>query len=93
MTPVSPTVPFRLRLEGMYEVLPEVIFAKDQPPYIPLPALRTQEGVVISRWHMSWRERLQALLYGDVYLQLNTFNKPPQASRVSTDYPRGYGVK
>jgi hypothetical protein len=31
---------------------------------------------------MSLRERLVALFHGDVYVQINTFNKPLQPSRV-----------
>ena len=60
-------------------------FAKNQPQYLPLPALRTDDGQVISCWGLSFRERLKALLKGRVYLKLLTFNQPLQPQRLSTD--------
>lgn len=55
-----------------------VIFAKDQPEYQPLPALRldTPEGQVISCWKMSIWERMKVLFTGRVWLSLMSFNKP-----------------
>ena len=55
-----------------------IIFAKDQPEYTPLPALRldTKEGEVISCWKMSLKERLIVLFTGRVWLSLLSFNKP-----------------
>jgi hypothetical protein len=43
-----------------------VVFAKDQPEYQPLPALRlnTPEGEVISCWRLSFKERLHVLIFG-----------------------------
>ena len=55
-----------------------VVFAKDQPEYQPLPALRldTPQGEVISCWRLSYKERLQVLIFGKVWLSLMSFNKP-----------------
>lgn len=55
-----------------------VVFAKDQPEYIPLPALKldTDEGEVISCWKMSFKDRIKVLITGKVWLSLVTFNKP-----------------
>lgn len=55
-----------------------IVFAKDQPEYQPLPALRinTPEGEVISCWKMSFSERLRVLFTGRVWLSLMSFNKP-----------------
>jgi len=54
------------------------VFAKDQPEYQQLPALLldTPNGEVISCWKLSFKERLQVLLFGKVWLSLMTFNKP-----------------
>ena len=60
MTPVSPVIP------GFKEH--EVVFAKDQPEYMPLPALRFDDGMVITRWRLSFRERLQILFGCDIWL-------------------------
>ena len=55
-----------------------IIFAKDQPEYTPLPALRldSKNGEVISCWKMSLKERLIVLFTGRVWLSLLSFNKP-----------------
>lgn len=63
----------------------EIVYAKDQPQYLPLPALRWPDGLVVSRWHPSWKERLLLILGGDVYLGLLTFNNPLQPIMLSTD--------
>ena len=62
-----------------------VVFAKDQPQYQPLPALRldTPEGEVISCWKMSIKERLKVLFTGRVWVSLMSFNKPLTPSYIS----------
>jgi len=55
-----------------------IVFAKDQPEYQPLPALRIDSptGEVVSCWRLSIKERLQVLVFGRVWLSLMSFNKP-----------------
>ena len=55
-----------------------IVYAKDQPDYTPLPALRldSKNGEVISCWKMSLKERLIVLFTGRVWLSLLSFNKP-----------------
>jgi hypothetical protein len=55
-----------------------IVFAKDQPEYQPLPALRinSPQGEVISCWKMSFKERIKVLFTGVVWLSLLSFNKP-----------------
>jgi len=65
----------------------DVVYAKNQPEYIPLPAIRNDTGAVITCWQMSWRERLAALLYGKIFLTMLTFNKPLQPVRLGTRLP------
>ena len=69
--------------------LPEVIFAKNQPPYLPLPAVQVgdEAGTIITRWRMTWRERIAAAWRGDVYLSIMTFGRPLQPVLVSIDSP------
>lgn len=64
-----------------------VVFAKDQPEYLPLPAY-SRDGEVTSCWGMTWRERLRALLTGRVYLTLLTFGQPLQPQILSTEPPQ-----
>lgn len=60
-------------------------FAKDQEEYNTLPALKldTPEGHVISCWKMSFKERLTVLIFGNVWLNLMSFNKPLTPSYMS----------
>lgn len=62
-----------------------VVFAKDQPEYLPLPAFRndSQQGEVISCWKLSFVERLQILFTGKLWICLLSFNKPLTPSRPS----------
>ena len=71
MRPVSlsPTA----SIDGM-----EVVYAADQPEYQPLPVWRWPDGTLITRWRLTWRERIRALLGGDLYLQVMTFGNPLQ---------------
>ena len=62
----------------------EITLAKDQPPYIPLPVLRFSDGLVVSRWSLSWAERIHLILGGSLFLGILTFNKPLQPIRMST---------
>lgn len=65
-----------------------VVFAKDQPEYIPLPAHVSADGVeVTSCWGMSLRERIRAAVTGRVYLTLLTFGSPLQTQIVSVNPP------
>lgn len=70
-----------------------VVYAKDQPEYLPLPAHRSPEGQVTSCWQMDWRERLRVLLSGKVYVSLLTFNGPLQPQIVSTLPPAAGGAQ
>ena len=62
-----------------------VVYAKDQPEYLPLPAHRTIDGTVTACWKGSWRERFRFLFSGRMYLRLLTFNKSLQPHLLSTE--------
>ena len=79
MIPTSPVIPGR--------DLVEVVYAKDQTKYQPLPALRFPDGVALSRWKLTWRERLQVLFRGNFFLAVWTFNQPLQPLLPSTEEP------
>lgn len=63
------------------------VFAKDQPEYLPLPALRldTPQGEVISCWKLSFKERLKILFTGRMWLSLMSFNRPLTPSFLSVN--------
>lgn len=66
------------------------IIAKDQPQYLPLPAFvdkNTEQGIVVSCWKLTWKERIKCLLFGKIYLQILTFNHPLQPQLPSVDSP------
>lgn len=71
-----------------------VVFAKDQPEYQPLPALRidSPQGEVVSCWKMSFKERIKALITGRVWLSLMSFNKPLTPSYMSVNRKDVYSV-
>lgn len=81
MRPISPVVP------GFD--LPETLYAKDQPQYIPLPSYRLEDdsGTVMTRWRLSWKERLTILLTGDLWLTMLTFNRALQPVKLTTKCP------
>jgi hypothetical protein len=57
-----------------------VIFAKDQKEYLPLPAYLELfgSGRIISCWKATWKERLIFLLTGRIWLQILTFSEKLQ---------------
>lgn len=73
MLPITPEA-----REGM----DPVVFAKDQPQYLPLPA-NVGHNYVETKWKLSWKERLHAFIMGSVYLTLKTYNEPLQPIRLS----------
>lgn len=84
MYPTSPVLPLRNKF---YSKVPEVVYAKDQPEYTPLPAVRTVQGEVITRWKLTFRERLVVLFSGNIWLNLLTFNNPLQPIKLSVIEP------
>lgn len=64
-----------------------VTFAKDQPEYLPLPAHRSDDGVVTTCWKLTLLERLKVLVYGRLWLQQMSFNQALQPQRASVDKP------
>lgn len=64
-----------------------VVFAKDQPEYLPLPAHVSADSEVTSCWGMTWRERLRVLVTGRIYFTNLTFRGPLQPQRVSVHPP------
>lgn len=66
MRPATPVLRFNRRPV-------EISVGAGQPEYYQYPAVASRDGVVTSRWHLSFRERLCVLLFGDIYLSIMTF--------------------
>jgi hypothetical protein len=44
-----------------------VIYAENQPEYIPLPVYKDKDGTVVSCWKFTILERIKVLLFGKMY--------------------------
>ena len=64
-----------------------VVFAKNQPQYIPLPAYKDDAGLVITKWKASFLERIEFLITGTLWLRVLTFNQLLQPLLLETRYP------
>ena len=66
-----------------------IIIAKDQPQYLPLPAYAARDttGTVVCCWQLSWRERFKLLFTGKLWHQILTFNKPLQPQHLNVMPP------
>ena len=62
----------------------EVVYAVDQPQYIPLRVLRANGsmGAVVSRWTLTEEQRKDVANGADIFLELSTFNQPLQPIRM-----------
>lgn len=69
-----------------------IVFAENQPEYQQLPALKIDgpEGLVVSCWQMSFKDRMKVLFTGKVWLSLMSFNKPLTPSFMSVDRKEHY---
>jgi hypothetical protein len=66
-----------------------VIFAKDQKPYLPLPAYQDdiQGGRIFHCWQLSFRERIKILFTGRLWINVLNFHQPPQPIKPMVDNP------
>jgi hypothetical protein len=55
-----------------------MIMAKDQPEYNPMPGLAfgDDQGTVLYCWKLTWRERFKLLLTGKLWQYMITFGRP-----------------
>lgn len=63
-----------------------VVWAKDQPEYLPLPAF-TNETETISCWRLTWRERFTVLWNGILWLRQSNFGRPLQPQLITIESP------
>jgi hypothetical protein len=82
MKPVSPVI------AGFEQH--EVIYGAQQAEYMPLPSLAIAvdgEQGVVTRWRMTWRERLRVLFGGEIYLYVKTFGGRLQPVQLDVNAP------
>lgn len=62
----------------------EIVYAKNQPEYLPLRTLRSNDvyRVVLSRWSLTAEQRDAILNGADVFLELSTYGQPLQPIRM-----------
>ncbi len=70
-----------------------VILAKDQPEYTPLPAMLMPDGLVITCWELSEEEKAEIAETGKIYLQQLTFNQPLQPVLLLANLADGIELK
>jgi len=63
-----------------------IIFAKDQKPYLPLPAYQEGDNI-IHCWQLSFKERIKILITGKLWIHILNFKQPPQPIRPMADCP------
>lgn len=67
-----------------------VVFAKDQPEYVPLPAMKVPndpQGLIITKWQLSPEELERVKETGTIHLSMLTFNQPLQPVLLTVDFP------
>jgi len=79
MQPITPVVPG-------FE-LPVTTYAKNQPEYIPLPCFKDDDGTVVTRWKLTWKERIEVFLHGSIWLSILTFDLPLQPVKLEATCP------
>ena len=69
MKPITPVIPGK--------AVPVTVFGEGQPQYQPLPALRCNDEAhtVVSRWRLTFAERIRVAIFGDIWLSLMTFGQ------------------
>ena len=78
MTPVEPQ---------LHEGASLVVFAKDQPEYVPLPASVSNDGVVMTEWELTEEEQERLFMGGRIRLWVHTFGHPLQPIRIEAMEP------
>jgi len=63
-----------------------VVFAEDQPEYLPLPAFKDKNnnGIVVFCEYLTFLERVRVLFTGKIWVSMMTFNKPLTPNYFST---------
>ena len=63
-----------------------IVWAKNQPPYLPLPAY-TNDKETISCWKLTWKERFKVFMNGQLWLRQMNFGESLQPQAPTVDVP------
>ncbi len=66
-----------------------VVMGKNQPEYLPLPALKMPDGEVITCWELTDEELEKVKESHRIYLSQLTFNRPLQPVKLMADLSDG----
>ena len=66
-----------------------IVFAKNQPPYLPLPAYQDdiQGGRIFHCWQLSLSERFKIFFSGKLWINVLNFYCPPQPIKPMVNNP------
>lgn len=64
-----------------------VVIAKDQPQYLPLPSHVDKVGIITTCWKVSLFGRVKLLFSGRIWIQQMTFKTPLQPIKPSVFKP------
>lgn len=62
------------------------VWARNQPPYRPLPAY-TDDKQTVTCWKLNWRERFKLFLTGKMWFQQMNFGEKLQPQYMTVDKP------
>lgn len=60
----------------------ETVYAKTQTEYTPLPTIKRDDGIILSRWKLTDEERKAVAGGADIFFYCWTFNQPLQPIRL-----------
>ena len=84
MIPIEPNIPIPYGWR-------RVVFAENQKEdYIPLPGIfeNAKQGHLITRWKLTWKERIQVLLFDELWFTTMTFHQPLQPIMLDISKPK-----
>lgn len=79
MKPVSPIIP------GLEEE--EIVIAKDQEEYKPLPALKVADGYILTRWEFTEKDIENIQKTNSLYLYMLVGDGPVTPILLQTEHP------
>jgi hypothetical protein len=66
---------------------PEQVIAENHPVYMPLPALRREDGIVLTRWRLDAADLEMVIKQGYLYVSLITSDGKIQPLKLTAAVP------
>jgi hypothetical protein len=64
-----------------------VVYAEEQPEYLPMPVHKARDGTLTVCWKLSFMERVKVIFTGKIWQKIMTFNSPLQPQLMTCDSP------